>query len=113
MFALTVKDYIFQNFTGRPLPSLDDVISRKSLAVIARDHLNDWKKLGPFLDLFRQQETAIANSSPDYGLQKRECLEVWKENKGKEATYHALISAAEEAEDKELADKIRDLLREK
>ena len=84
--------------------------SRKSLAVIARDHLNDWKKLGPFLDLSRQQETAIANSSPDYG---RECLEVWKENKGKEATYHALISAAEEAEDKELADKIRDLLREK
>ena len=106
-----MKDYIFHNFTGRP--SLDDVISRKSMAVIARDHLNDWKKLGPFLDLSRQQETAIANSSPDYGLQKRECLEVWQENKGKEATYHALISAAEEAEDKKLADKIRDLLREK
>ena len=89
---------------------MDGVISRKTLAVIARDHLNDWKKLGPFLDLSRQQETAIAHSSPDYGLQKRECLEVWKEVKGDGATYEALISAAEEAEDQQLADNIRNIL---
>ena len=91
-------------------PKLDDVISRKNLAVIARDHLNDWKKLGPFLDLSRQQETAIAHSSPDYGLQKRECLEVWKEVKEDGATYRALISAAEEAEDQQLVDNIRNML---
>ncbi|CAI8026377.1 hypothetical protein GBAR_LOCUS15150 [Geodia barretti] len=91
-------------------PKLDDVISRKSLTVIARDHLNNWKTLGPFLDLTRQQETAIAYSSPDFGLQKRECLEVWKEKRGKEATYRALISAAEEAGDQLLADNIRDML---
>ena len=91
-------------------PKLDDVISRKTLAVIARDHLNDWKTLGPFLDLSRQQETAIAHSSPDYGLQKRECLEVWQEVKGDGATCRALISAAEEAEDQQLADNIRKLL---
>ena len=91
-------------------PKLDDVISRKTLAVIARDHLNDWMKLGPFLDLSCQQETAIAHSSPDYGLQKRKCLEVWKEVKGDGATYRALISAAEEAEDQQLADNIRNML---
>ena len=91
-------------------PKQDDVISRKSLTVIARDHLNNWKTLGPFLDLTRQQETAIAYSSPDFGLQKRECLEVWKEKRGKEATYRALISAAEVAGDQLLADNIRDML---
>ena len=85
-------------------PKLGDVISRKSLVKIARDSLNKWEKLAPFLDLSRQQETMIANSFPDYGKQKQECLEVWKEMKGKEATYCALISAAEEAENKELAD---------
>ena len=91
-------------------PKLDEVISRKTLAVIARDHLNDWWKLGPFLDLSRQQETAIAHKSSDYGLQKRECLEVWQEVKGDGATYRALISAAEEAEDQQLADNIRNML---
>ena len=99
---------VFSSISGGP--KLDDVISRKSLTVIARDHLNNWKTLGPFLDLTRQQETAIAYSSPDFGLQKRECLEVWKEKRGKEATYRALISAAEEAGDQLLADNIRDML---
>ena len=47
----------------------------------------------------------------DYGKQKRECLEVWKEERGgREATYRALISAAEEAKDQLLADKIRDMI---
>ena len=35
---------------------------------------------------------------------------MWKEERGREATYRALISAAEEARDKELADNIRDML---
>ena len=92
-------------------PKLDDVISRKSLTVIARDHLKNWKTFGPFLGLTEQQETAIANNNPhDYDLQKRECLEVWKKRRGREATYRALISAAEEARDKELADNIKGML---
>jgi hypothetical protein len=89
---------------------LDDVISRKSLVKIARDSLNKWEKLAPFLDLSRQQETMIAKSFPDYGKQKQECLEEWKEMKGKEATYCALISAAEEAEDKELAHSVHSMV---
>ena len=93
--------------------ALDDVVSRKSLAVIARDHLNNWKTLSPFLDLTQQQETAITHNSTDYGLQKRECLEVWKKERGKRATYRALILAAEEARDLQLADQIRDMLEKK
>ena len=92
-------------------PKLDDVISRKSLTVIARDHLKNWKIFGPFLGLTEQQETAIANNYPhDYDLQKRECLEVWKKGRGRGATYRALISAAEDAGDQLLAYKIKGML---
>ena len=88
----------------------DEVVSNKHLAVISRDHLTQWEKLHPFLGLSRAQKKKIARSYPgDYGLQKQECLEVWKEERGREATYRALISAAEEARDKELADNIRDM----
>ena len=34
---------------------------------------------------------------------------MWKEERGREATYRALISAAEEARDQQLADNIRDM----
>ena len=92
-------------------PKLDDVISRKSLTVIARDHLKNWKIFGPFLGLTEQQETSIANSNPhDYDLQKRECLEVWNKGRGRGATYRALISAAEDARDQLLAFKIKGML---
>ena len=89
---------------------MDDVISRRYLAAIAKNHITHWEPLGPFLDLTRQQEVEIAQKYRDnYGLQKRECLEVWKEMKGDGTTYRALISAAEEAEDQQLADSIRKL----
>ena len=55
---------------------IDDVISRKVLAVIARDYVKHWKILGPFLDLSRQQEIAITETYPNnYHLQKWECQE--------------------------------------
>ena len=87
------------------------MISDRDLAVIARHYLKDWEKVRPFLGLSRAQKKEIARSySRDYELQKQECLEVWKEERGREATYRALISAAEEARDQELADNIRDML---
>ena len=85
-----------------------DEISDRDLAIIARDHLTDWKALRPFLGLSRPQEREIVQSySTDYGKQKQECLEVWKEMKGKEATYQALIKAAEDAKSQSLADRVR------
>ena len=78
------------------------------MAVIARDHLTDWKSLRPFLGLSRSKEREIVQSYPtDYGKQKLECLEVWKEMRGKEATYFELIRAAEDAKFQSLADSVK------
>ena len=83
-------------------------ISDRHLAVIARDHLSDWGSLVPFLRLTRAQEQQIARSYPgDYSKQKKECLKIWKEMKGADATYQALITAAVEANDQLLADSVR------
>ena len=88
-----------------------EVVSEEDLAVLARDHLTNWESLRPFLGLIRQQEAEIRNSYPkDYGRQKLECLEVWKEMKGDGATYDALIRAAEKAKDQLLADRVRTML---
>ena len=93
------------------LAGLDEEISDRDLAIIARDHVNDWKSLRPFLGLNRPKEKEIVQSYPtDYGKQKQECLEVWKEMKGKEATYSALIRAAEDAKFQSLADGVRAVL---
>ena len=87
---------------------LGEEVSDRDLAIIARDHLTDWKALRPFLGLSRSKEKEIVQSySTDYGKQKQECLEVWKEMKGKEATYQALIKAAEDAKAQSLADSVR------
>jgi hypothetical protein len=81
------------------------------MAIIARDHLTDWKALRPFLGLSRPQEREISESCLwNYGKQKHECLEVWKEMKGKKATYQALIKAAEDAKAQSLTDSVRAIL---
>ena len=84
------------------------MISDRDLAVIARDHLTDWRSLAPFLGLNGAKEGEIARAG-DYGGQKRECLQIWKEMKGDEATYQAFIAAAVEAGNRQLADAVRDL----
>ena len=81
------------------------------IAVIARDHMTQWESLRPFLGLNTAKNEEIARSYPaNYGLQKQKCLEVWKEVKGGGATYRALISAAEDARDQQLADAIKSML---
>ena len=97
--------------TGVPTGRLEKVVSDVDVATIARDHLTKWESLKPYLGLSRQQQVEIRKSYPgDYGEQKRECLEVWKEMKGNKATYGALITAAEGAKDQQLADRVRDML---
>ena len=90
---------------------LYEEVSDRDLAIIASDHLTHWEALCPFLDLGRQQKKEIRNSfNGDNGKQKLECLEVWKEMKGKKATYSALIKAAEDALAQNLADSVKDVL---
>ena len=85
------------------------MVSDEDVATIARDHLTDWESLRPYLGLSRSQQVEIRNSG-DYGKQKRECLEVWKETKGNDATYSALITAAEKAKDQQLADRVKAMM---
>ena len=95
--------------TGRPGPN--SLISDQHLALIAKDYLNDWKDLRPYLELSYNQQTAIAKSDPgDYARQRHECLEEWRKTKGTGATYHALILAAEKAKQQLLADRVRNLI---
>ena len=97
-------------FTGIPTGRLEEVISDEDVATIARKHLTDWESLRPYLGLSRVQKEDIRKTYSDYAKQKCECLEVWQETKGNEATYGALITAAEKAEDKKLADSVRAML---
>ena len=91
---------------------LDVEVSDKDLATIARDHLTDWEALRPFLELSRSKAKEILKSfSNNYGKQKLECLEEWKEMKGHEATYYALINAAEDARLQSLADNVKKMLK--
>ena len=97
--------------TDIPTGRLEEVIGDEDVATIARDHLTNWESLRPYLGLSRQQQVEIRKSYPvDYGEQKRECLEVWKETKGNKATYSALITAAEKAKDQQLADRLKAMI---
>ena len=93
-----------------PPGRLEEVISDKDVAMISRDHLIKWESLRPYLELSRPQEKGICNTYRDYEDQKRECLQMWKELKGNEATYGTLIRAAEEARNQQLADGVRAML---
>ena len=87
------------------------VISDEDVAVIARDHLIRWEPLRPHLGLSHQQEEEIRQAYPgENDKQNHKCLVVWKKMKGNEATYSALITAAEVAGRSWLADGVRDLL---
>ena len=94
-----------------PTERLEEVISDKDMATIARKYLTNWQLLRSYLGLTRQQEVEIRSTyNNDYGMQKNECLQVWKEMRGIEATYGALITAAEEAEEQQLADHVKTML---
>ena len=84
------------------------MISDEDIATIASKHLINWESLRPYLGLSRPKEAEIVNSYPrDYGKQKYECLHEWRVLKGNEATYGALITAAEKASHQKLADEVK------
>ena len=89
---------------------MDAVISERDMGVIASVYIADWESLRPHLGLSQAQETSIHNSFPsNYDQQKRECLSKWKVRKGNEATYRALITAAESAGNQLLAHRVKAL----
>ena len=54
----------------------------------------------------------IRRTHKEYADQKRAVLRWWKHNKGNGATYRAFIAAAEDISNMELADGVRDLMKE-
>ena len=93
-----------------PGNKLEQVISEEDILTIAQ-RINDWEALAICLDFSAAQKNQIRDSFPaDVQKQGRECLQKWKVQKGRAATYQALITAAEKANDQQLADSIRAML---
>ena len=86
------------------------VIKDKDVITIAREHIGDWEALATNLGFTNPQQTAIKKSHPgDVEKQARSLLQKWKTAKGNDATYEALITAADDAGDMALADHIRSM----
>ena len=92
---------------------LEIVVTDEHLATIAQEYLTDWKALRPHLGLNLAQEDDISKSSRDHGEQKRNFLYKWSETKGSEATYGALVDAANKIRNRKLADSVKALLEER
>ena len=111
MCAVIVCVYVNLGISSSMTDKLKKDITPKHMKIIARDHLTSWEDIYVFLGLNPTDAKEIKRNSPDdYGEQKHNCLLKWKKKKGEgKATYEALISAAEEADDKLLADHVRSL----
>ena len=70
-----------------------------------------WEKLRGYLGLDYAKQKEIENAG-DYGKQKMECVEEWRQKAGEKATYREFIKAAREAGLNDLADKVEAMLRE-
>ena len=75
-----------------------------------------WEELAPYLGLTPAEEEAVqVDYQGRYGLQKRHALRKWKAKFGrgpKGATYRQLIIALCRARDKEMAEKVKEVLTE-
>ena len=91
-----------------PGNKLEQEISEEDIITIAR-RINDWEALAIYLGFSATEKNQIRDSAHVQN-KGRECLQKWKVEKGRAATYQALIIAAEKANDQQLADSVRDML---
>ena len=88
---------------------LQQVISDKDITNIARN-VSDWEALAIYMGFSATEMNQLRGSFPaDVQKQGRECLQKWKVKQGRAATYQALIIAAKDAKDQQLADSVRDI----
>ena len=71
-----------------------------------------WEKLRGYLGLDYAKQKEIENAG-DYGKQKMECVEEWRQKAGEKATYREFIKEAREAQLNDLADKVKTMLWER
>ena len=91
-----------------PGNKLEQEISEEDTITIARC-INDWEALAIYLGFSATEKNQIRDSPPVQN-KGRECLQKWKVEKGRAATYQALITAAEKANDQQLADSVQAIL---
>ena len=85
---------------------LDSEVSDRDIADIAQKLLTSWDDLSPFLGLDEVANAAIRRTPGGYVEQKKACLQEWKKQQGSRATFRALIQAAKEANNNDLARKL-------
>ena len=97
-----------------PDETLDSIISDSHIEIIARKYLVNWETLRPHLSCITeaQERNILTKQYQDDEWKRRQLLSLWKREAGNEATYRALITAAEESGDISLANNIRKLLQE-
>lgn len=95
-----------------PSETLNDPIRRNDIRQISRHHFK-WEPLLEMLGLSIEREREIKARFRDYGEQKFEALQRWKEIRGDEATYRALIMAAVTMDEISLAVEVADMLRQR
>lgn len=89
---------------------LKEMISDLDIIVIARDHMTDWEVLATFLGFTNAQKIAIGGPSiGDVQKMRRKLLQDWKTKNGSNATYKALIEAAENVQDGTLATAVKSM----
>ena len=88
---------------------LDNPVNLKDLARMA-EYLSKWEELSPELGLTLQHITNIHKPFIDYGDQKREALQKWREIKGHAATYRTFIAAATAVSNMELVDNVKAMI---
>ena len=94
---------------GRAQRVMGAKISDQDIAKVATK-IQNWKHLSPFLDLNDVDQKEIENySRGDYLEEKRAALCKWRQKGGKRATYEALIDAAREADNEDLAEYVQSL----
>ena len=84
------------------------MVSDEDVEMIAMNHQSDWESLSPLLELSDAQALTVSQLPCEH--QSRMCLVLWKAAKGNDATYGALITAAERAGDQQLVDEVKGLV---
>jgi hypothetical protein len=86
---------------------LGSVVTERDIAIIAQKYLTKWEEISPFLELNNVADENIRRTPGGYQEQKKALLKEWKRLHSSRATFRVLIRAAEDAQNRRLADDLR------
>ena len=91
--------------------NLDNKVTDRDVDKLA-GFMVSWEDMAGPLGLDRPTKKEIEHVK-GYKVQKKECVEEWRQKAGDTATYREFIEAARDAELNDLADKVEAMLRER